>query len=108
MNNMEINNLKDLAFYCIRNLNPCEVGQSLNYRTNNVSLTICPISSENNTLQIYFNYDYDSNTKWYKHYITEYFDVTNDEIAEFNFTRVCAKNDLFDAGLKIFKQDVSD
>ena len=105
---MEINNLKDLAFYCIRNLNPCEASTSLTYATNNIRLTMYVRNdSDKERLQICFSYDYDANRYTYKYHVCDTFDLNDDEIAEFKFTCVCAKNDLFDTGLKVFKQDVS-
>ena len=101
---MEINNLKDLAFYCIRNLNPCEAGPSLTYITNNARLTMYSVSnvSGKEVLHVSFCYDYYSNINTYKYFVSDAFDLNDDEIAEFKFTCVCAKNDLFDAGLKVF------
>lgn len=106
---MEINNLKDLAFYCLRNLNPCEANTSLTYVTNNIRLTMYIVrnDSDKEHLHICLSYYYDPNRYTYKYFVCDDFDLNNDEIAEFKFTCVCAKNDLFDTGLKIFKQDVS-
>lgn len=106
MDNMEINNLKDLAFFCIRHLNPTRDSFGLTYKTNNTLLTMF-LESENK-LHVHFNYEYVENLDQYKHSVEDTFELTKEESTEYEFTRICAKNDLFDAGLAIFKQDVSD
>lgn len=107
MDNMEINNLKDLAFYCLRNLNPTRDSFGLTYKTNNTLLTMY-VDSEKQKLHVDFQYEYVKNLDQYEHTVENTFDLTKEELTEYEFTRICAKNDLFDAGLKIFKQDVSD
>ena len=103
--NMEINNLKDLAFYCLRNLNPIRDTFGLNYKTNNTLLTM--YSASENKLHVQFQYEYVKSLDQYKHSVENTFELTKEELTEYEFTRICAKNDLFDAGLEIFKQDVS-
>lgn len=103
--NMEINNLKDLVFYCLRNLNPTRDSFGLVYKTNNTLLTT--YSDSENKLRVQFHYEYVKNLDQYKHSVEDTFELTKEELTEYEFTRICAKNDLFDAGLEIFKQDVS-
>ena len=123
---MEINNLKDLAFYCIRNLNPkCYMDNEIKYDTDNSSICLYlrdfPDKKylsiklgmydlvDKKYLNITLSYDRHTSNEnyWYTRYISDIIDLSDDEFAEVKFTFVCAKNDLFDAGLKVFKQDVS-
>lgn len=102
---MEINNLKDLAFYCLRNLNPIRDSFGLTYKTNNTLLTL--YSDSENKLRVGLHYGYVKDLDQYKHSVENTFELTKEESTEYEFTRICAKNDLFDAGLKVFKEDVS-
>ncbi len=97
-----IKDLKDLAFYCLRNLTPIGCNSCLEYATDNTQLSIYKLNTK--TLQVHFNYKANNNCTYF---ISDSIDITEDELTEFEFTRICAKNDLFDNGLKMFNQDVS-
>jgi hypothetical protein len=108
---MEINNLKDLAFYCIRNLNPvCYMADEIKYNTGNSSITLYLRDlPDKKYLCVTFLYDRQTlnESYWYNRHVSDNIELSDDEFTEVKFTFVCAKNDLLDAGLKVFKQDVS-
>jgi len=109
---MKINNLKDLAFYCIRNLNPkCYMDNEIKYDTDNSSICLYlrdfPDKKYLNITLSYDRHTFNEDYYQYNRHISDVVDLSDDEFAEVKFTFVCAKNDLFDAGLKVFKQDVS-
>lgn len=108
---MEINNLKDLAFYCIRNLSPkCYIENEIKYKTDNSSITLY-LRDLPDKKYLFVTLFYDRQTLnesfWYNRQVSDTIELSDDEFTEVKFTFICAKNDLFDAGLKVFKQDVS-